>query len=309
MFKAIAYKTFGGPEVLEWIDIGNPKPAAGEVRVRVKAAGVNPADWKFRQGYAQSFLPIQLPKIPGNEFAGVIDQLGEGATRFAVGDEVFGFTELPRFSAYAEVVIVKEEQLLAKPGSMSWEVAASLSSAGQTAFHALKALKIAPGETVLIHAAAGGVGTIAVQVARDWGARVIGTASPRNHDYLRELGAIPVAYGDGLVERVQALAPEGIAAALDGAGPEAIHASLKLVRDPMRIVTVVEINAGKKYGIGEIQTIGQRGLDALEELARLQMAGKLDLHISRRFPLGQAADAQREIAAGHVRGKIVLMVD
>ncbi|GIJ26787.1 hypothetical protein Vqi01_19490 [Micromonospora qiuiae] len=201
--------------------------------MRVRAAGVQPFDCAVRAGWTPPGTPPGFPRIPGNEFAGVVDQIGEGVTGIAVGTEVLGFDLL---NAYAEHVVVPAGHVTAKPAGMPWEVAGGFSAAAQTAHIALRELNVGKGDTVLIHGAAGAVGTVAVQLAVQWGATVIGTAREVNHDYLRSLGAIPVAYGDGLLERVRAVAPDGVDAALDGAGGEALAVSLALVADAHRVV-------------------------------------------------------------------------
>jgi NADPH:quinone reductase-like Zn-dependent oxidoreductase len=252
MSRAMAFSEPGPPEVLRPVDVEPPRAGPGQVRVRVRAAGVQPADCAVRSG--RSVPPgatVRPPQIVGNELAGVIDQIGEGVTGWAVGDEVIGFTTL---GAYAELVAIDALQIAAKPAEMPWEQAGAISASGQTAHTALRELGVGEGETVLVHAAAGGVGTMAVQLAAAWGARVIGTASERNHDDLRSLGATPVAYGDGLVERVRALAPNGVDAALDAIGGDALAASLQLVADRSRIGTIVDFAAVGRLGVRGIGT-------------------------------------------------------
>ncbi|ULL18869.1 NADP-dependent oxidoreductase [Paenibacillus sp. H1-7] len=302
--KAAGVYTFGPPEVLQTIEVDTPQAEAGEVRVRVKAVGVQPADLAVRSGWTPPGGSIRIPQIPGNEFAGIIDQVGEGVTSISVGDEVLGFRIL---QCYAEYLTVPAGQVALKPRQMPWEVAGSLSASGQTAHTALKELGVASGDTVLIHAAAGGVGSMAVQLAHAWGAKVIGTASVRNHDYLRSLGAIPVSYGDGMTERIRALAPNGIDAALDAAGSDALRASVELVADRSRIGTIVSFDIAEELGVRSIRS--QRSAARLAELIDLYEQGKLSIHIRKVFSLDRAADAHREIEQGHGRGKVVLTID
>ncbi|GAA1828119.1 NADP-dependent oxidoreductase [Luedemannella flava] len=295
---------FGGPEVLTLTDLPDPQAGPGQVRVRVRAAGVLPFDLGVRQGWAPPSVDLTFPVVPGNEFAGVVDQVGEGVTGVAVGAEVLGYGLL---GGYAERVVVPADQVVAKPPALPWEVAGGLSGNGQGAHMALEAVRVGPGDTVLIHAAAGGLGTIAVQLARAWGATtVIGTASPANHAYLRSLGAVPVAYGPGLVDRVRAVAPDGVDAALDAAGPEALYASAELVRDRGRVRTMVSDEAALELGIPAL-TPARSGA-RLADLVRLTLRGDLRLHLRRVYPLRDAADAHRDLATGHGRGKIVLRV-
>ena len=300
--RAVVFPRFGDADVLEIVE-GEP-PAAGldQVRVRVAAAGVQPFDARYRAGMFDPWVPAQLPQTLGNEFAGSVDQVGAGVTGVAVGDEVIGYIWQ---EAYADFVVVGPDDIVAKPEGMPWTEAGVLSASGQTAHTALQELGVADGETLLIHAASGGVGHFAVQLARELGAKVVGTASERNHDYLRELGAIPVTYGEGLVDRVREVAPEGIAAALDAhGGDEAIEASVALVEDRKRIGTLSAYAAANQYGIQLIGT--QRSKERLTELVELYRQGRLKVTVQRAFPLEAVADAHREVETGHVRGKVVL---
>ncbi|MEV7778778.1 NADP-dependent oxidoreductase [Kitasatospora sp. NPDC088351] len=299
--KAVTVPAFGGPEVLRTTEVPTPTAGPGEVRVRVYAAGVQPVDLAVRGGWSPPGVRVEPPVIPGNEFAGVVDQLGPGSRGWAVGDEVLGFRLL---RAHAEYVTVDAAQLVAKPAGMPWEQAGSLSASGQTAHIGLTALKVGPGDTVLVHGASGGVGTVAVQLARAWGATVIGTASERNHAYLRELGAVPVPYGEGLVERVRAVAPQGVDAAFDAAGRGALEASVELVADRDRIGTIVDYPAAERLGVRGLRA--ERTAARLGELVALWEDGGLRLEIADTFPLERAADAHRLVGDGHVRGKVVL---
>ncbi|GIP36633.1 NADP-dependent oxidoreductase [Paenibacillus sp. J2TS4] len=303
--KAVAFHLPGTPDVLQLMEFDTPVPGTGQVRVKVKAAGVQPVDCAIRgQGFSPPGVEIRYPQIIGNEFAGIIDVVGAGVESFSVGDEVIGWSIL---SSYAEYVVVPTSQLVRKPKNMPWEEAGVLTASGQTAHTALQELGISKEDTVLIHAAAGGVGTFAVQLARAWGATVIGTASPRNHDYLRSLGAIPVSYGEGLVERVRELAPKGIDAALDAAGGEALRATVELVHDKKRIGSIVAFDLSEELGTIPIRS--KRSVSRLSELTKMYEQGLLRVVISQTFPLHQAADAHRAVETGHVRGKIVLTVD
>lgn len=301
--KAAAINSVGGPEVVEPLDVETPEAGPGQVRLRVRAAGIQPFDCAVRRGLTIPGLPAAFPRTIGNEFAGVVDQAGPGAEGFPVGAEAIGWALL---ASHAEYVVVPTDQLAPKPASMPWDQAGVFSASGQTAHTAVEELAVGAGDTLLVHAAAGGVGTVAVQVARALGATVIGTASPRNHDYLRSLGALPVAYGEGLVERVRALAPDGITAALDGIGGAALDASLDLVPDRRRIGTVVDFDRAGELGVRAIST--QRSAARLRALTDLYEQGKLRIEVSRTYPLARAADAHREMEGGHVRGKIALLI-
>ncbi|RKT17812.1 enoyl reductase [Streptomyces sp. 1114.5] len=299
--KAVTVTRSGGPEVLRVTEVPDPEPGPGEVRVRVYAAGVQPVDLAIREGFRPPGVVVEPPFVLGNEFAGVVDRLGPDSGGWAVGDEVLGFRVL---DGHAELVTVDAARLVAKPAGMPWELAGSLSASGQTAHMALTQLGVGPGDTVLVHGATGGVGTVAVQLARAWGATVIGTASERNHDYLRELGAIPVAYGDGLVERVRALAPQGVTAAFDAAGRGALEASVELVADRGRIGTVVDHAGAEQLGVRALRA--QRTAERLAELVRLWESGGLRLEVAEALPIEKAAEAHRLVGTGHVRGKVVL---
>ncbi|GIO62427.1 NADP-dependent oxidoreductase [Paenibacillus cineris] len=304
--KAITFNRLGPPDVLQLTELPVPSAGPGTVRVRVQTAGVMPIDAKVRSGsvpYAQSH---PFPIIPGNEFAGIIDEVGDGVSEFARGDEVIGFT---LFGGYAEYVVVSSDQLVRKPAGMPWETAGGFTGNGQGAHMGLEAIRIQPGDTVLIHGAAGGLGTFAVQLALAWGAgRVIGTASEANHDHLQRLGAIPLGYGNGLAARVRAIAPAGVDAALHAGGGDdiALQASVDLVQDLSRIVAMVPSVRAQTLGIR--QPTGTRSKERLAELVRLYNEGKVDIHIRKVLLLDQAREAHREIESGHGRGKIVLSV-
>lgn len=303
--KAVAFSEYGPPQVLQLIEMDDPQAGPGEVRIRIKAAGVMPYDCKVRSGWIPPTLTVRFPQVLGNEFAGIIDQAGEGVTQFAVGDEVLGFTLL---KSYAEYVLAVPEQIVHKPKNMPWEIAGGFSGNVQGAHMALQALNVKAGETVLIHAAAGGLGTFAVQLAQAWGAKtVIGTASEQNHEYVRKLGAIPVRYGDGLAERVLAIAPDGVDAVLDAAGPEALMASVELVKDRERIRTMVAVELAQKLNIPALN--GTRNVARLAELVELYAQGKLNIHIRKAYRLEEAVAAHQAVESGHGQGKVVLVTE
>jgi NADPH:quinone reductase-like Zn-dependent oxidoreductase len=286
------------------MELEAPQAGPGQVRVRVHAAGVQPVDCALRAGTFPSGNPPGEPTIPGNELAGRVDQLGEGVTGFSVGDHVLGYRPL---QAYAEHAVVPADQLVAKPAGMPWAVAGGFSAAAQTAHIALEVLAVGPGDTLLVHAAAGAVGSMAVQLAAHRGATVIGTAREANHDYLRQLGAVPVTYGPGLADRVRQAVPGGVDAALDGAGGDALQVSLELTPAPDRVLTLVEhAHAGE---LGVRTTPNLRSAARLAELVGRHTAGALAVHIRRTYPLAQAAEAHREVETRHGRGKVVLTVD
>ncbi|WP_410672981.1 NADP-dependent oxidoreductase [Amycolatopsis sp. cmx-4-68] len=294
--KAVAFTEFGGPEVLRVLDLPEPHAGPGQVRVRVKAAGVQPYDAAVRAGWEPPGLTLTWPRVPGNEFAGVVDE-GD----LEPGTEVLGFTAV---QAAAEYIVVPVTDVTPKPPEMPWAVAGGFTAGPQTASIALEALKLREGETLLVHAAAGSVGTAAVQLAKLQGAKVVGTASEANQDYLRELGATPVVYGEGLNER---LAPLGIDVVLDGAGGAALDLSLELVKDRKRILTLVD--HGRAADLGVLVSKSGRSAARLAALAALYAKGALRFHVRRAYPFTEAVAAHREIETGHGRGKIVLMFD
>ncbi|GII81126.1 oxidoreductase [Sphaerisporangium rufum] len=301
--KAAVFSRFGGPEVLEAAEVATPVAGAGQVRVRVKAAGVQPIDCAVRAGRTPPAMTPVPPAVPGNEFAGVVDQVGAGVTGLSTGAEVLGFG---RLGGYAEYVVVPAEQVTAKPAGMPWEVAGGFSAAAQTAHITLEELKVGAGDTLLVHGAAGAVGTVAVQLAVLSGATVIGTAREENHDHLRAFGAIPVRYGDGLAGRIRAAAPAGVDVVLDGAGGDALDLSLALVADRGRILTLVEHGRAAELGIRTTPNL--RSAARLAELAGRYAQGRLRILIRSTYPLERAADAQREVESGHGRGKVVITV-
>jgi NADPH:quinone reductase len=314
MSAVVIAPAFGGPEVLSLRDEPVPDPGSGEARIEVRAAGVNPVDWKVYSG-AFGADPARLPIRLGSEAAGVVTAVGPDAVGpagpIAEGEEVIAFRAA---GAYAAELVTPAQALVPKPAALDWAQAAGLMLAGVTAWHALSVTSVQPGDTVLVHAGAGGVGHLAVQLAVTDGATVVATASPEHHDFLRELGAIPVAYGDGLADRVRAAAPGGIDAALDLIGTdEAVDVSLELVPDRGRIVTIAAFQRGLREGIKVIG--GAPGADpgteiraaARLQLARLAQDGKLRVFVSRTFPLADAADAHRAIMGGHSTGKIALI--
>ena len=307
--KAIAIRQYGGPEVVEFTDLPDPKLGPDSVLVQVRAAGVNPVDWKVREGHLDGILDAHFPLVMGWDLAGVVRAVGGAVTEFAAGDEVIGYVRKDgvEHGTYAELVSAPVRTLARKPSALDWAQAGGLPLAGLTAYQALvKALRLRTGETVLVHAAAGGVGHLAVQIAVALGARVIGTAGPRNHDYLRGLGAEPVAYGDGLAARVRELAPGGVDAALDLVGGDAVAISATLVADPARIASIAD------YGVvahGGHYVWCRPDAEDLAALARLADEGSLTVTVASTFPLAQAASAQALSAEGRTRGKIVLLVD
>ena len=306
--RAVFLESFGGPDVLQVGEVPDPPVGPDAVLVRVRAAGVNPVDVTIRAGYLQGAYPWAFPLIPGWDVAGVVEQVGPSVTEFAPGDEVFGYARKDhvQYGTYAELVAVHPRHIARKAAAMSFEEAGGVPLAGLTAHQALDAVEVRDGDTVLVHNASGGVGSFAVQLAVARGARVIGTASERNHDYLRSLGAEPLTYGEGLLDRVRGIAPSGVDAVTDFVGGPALEQSPQMVSNVARVVSVVDAQTVLGFGGRYVFVRPDPGM--LAALAELADAGRLRTELASDFPLEEAAAAQEMVAEGHVRGKVVLTV-
>jgi NADPH:quinone reductase-like Zn-dependent oxidoreductase len=300
MSQRIEFDAFGGPEVLHLVSFDPGAPGEGEVLIANRALGVNPFDWKFVSGRTSGGKEVSFPLVPGNEGSGVVSAVGAGVTDFAVGDEVIWRQFM---GGYATDRVLPATHVYPKPASVSFEVGAGIPVAGGTSYAAISQAGVGSGDTVLVHAVAGGLGSAGVQIARSLGARVIGTGSADSADYIRSLGAEAVLYGDGLVERVRALGT--ITAAVDFVGtPESVAATVELLPDLTRAITSARSDQSEKAGIAAVKS--QPG--SIEAAIALAGSGKLTLNVSRTFPLERAGDAQALSRTGHVRGKIVLLV-
>jgi len=294
--RAAQFDEQGGPEVIRIVEVDEPRPGHGQIRVRVHAAAVNAADWKYRRGRYRATLPL----IGGSDAAGVVDEVGAGVTGVAVGDDVLGNAATGAFAEYALL-----SDWTGVPTDMSWPEAAGLVMATETATRALDAVGVAAGTTVVINGASGGVGSAAVQLAVARGATVVAVAGPSNHDYLVELGATPVSYGDGMADRVRAAAPAGIAVAVDIAGSKVIPQLIELTGDPAAVVSIADFGAPK---LGAKVTDGSEGRrwDALRTATDLFEQGRFRVDIQQTFPLERLGEAQALLEEGHVRGKLVI---
>jgi len=306
--RAISYSRYGGSDVLELTDLPTPKVGPDTVLVRVRAASVNPVDWKVRQGYLDAIMDVTFPVVPGWDVAGVVERVGLDTPELSVGDEVFGYVrkDWVQGGTFAEYVSAPVRTLARKPASLSFEEAAAVPLAGLTAWQSIHRAGVASGQTVLVHAAAGGVGQFAVQIARVLGARVIGTASPANHDHLRELGAEPVAYGDGLVERVRSLAPQGVHVVLDYGSDDLVATTRALLAPGGTIASIVDAAARDELG-GHYVWVRPSSTD-LAALGELLADGRVRVDVGQVFELADAAAAHEASATGHTRGKIVVTV-
>ena len=298
--RAARFHRFGGPEVLEIEDIPEPHAGPGQVRVAVQAVGINPTDCKQRQG----LFGGELPQTTGRDVAGVVDEVGGSVSGAEVGERVFGFSD--DAAGAAEFALVTHFARI--PGSLSFTAAAALPVVLETATRSLDALHVHSGSVLLINGASGGIGSAAVQLAVARGARVIGTAGPANHAYLRSIGAQPLAYGPGLVERVRALAPGGVERALDVGGGDALPDLIELAGGANNVVTIADFAGAQKYGVKFSRGEDGRAFHALAEIGALIESGRFALPVAATFPLAQIAEAHRLVESGHVRGKVVVLV-
>ena len=299
MTTTVQFDEYGSPKILKVTDEALPEPDEGEVRIVNLAISVNPVDWKILAGYLSKHAPLSFPAVLGNESAGVVEAVGRGVDDFTPGDEViwYGFA-----GGYRQKANVPAAQLVPKPAGIDFDQAASLPVAAGTAYSALRQVDVGTGDMVLVHAAAGGVGSAAVQIAAAWGARVIGTASESNHGYLRSIGAEPVSYGEGLVDRVKALGQ--VTASFDAVGgAESVAATVALLPDLTRAVTAVADEHASGAGIRAVRALD----DKVTATAQLAAEGKLSFAIAERIPLADAARALELSYGGHVRGKLILV--
>jgi NADPH:quinone reductase-like Zn-dependent oxidoreductase len=302
--KAVRFDEYGGVEVLEVVDVPRPVPEAGQVLVQVKAAGINPGEAKIRSGALRARWPATFPSGQGSDLAGIVAETGPGVTGVSVGDEVTGWTD--NRASQAEYVVVEEQDLTAKPAGVPWEVAGALFVAGTTAYAAIRAVSLTEGDTVVVAGATGGVGSLAVQLARRAGATVIGLASKTHHSWLTGHGVIPVTYGGGVADRIRQVADK-VDAFIDTFGAEYVELALELGVEPSRIDTIANFQAVARYGVKAEGNTAGSSASILAELTALIAAGELEVPIAATFPLDRVQDAYRRLAEGHVLGKIVLV--
>jgi NADPH:quinone reductase-like Zn-dependent oxidoreductase len=304
MARAVRFDEYGGVDVLRVVEVDRPIPGAGQVLVRVKAAGINPGESKIRTGALAQRYPATFPSGEGSDLAGVVEELGPGATGSAVGDEVLGWTD--NRASHADFAVAEAAHLVPKPAGVSWEVAGALFVAGVTAYAMVRAVRLQEGDNVVVSGAAGGVGSIAVQLARNAGATVIGLASEGHHDWLSRRGVIPVIYGEGVAGRIQALSGGRVDAFLDTFGGHYVELALALGARPDRIDTIANFTAGEKYGVKTDGNAAGGTPDVLAKLAELIGKGELEIPIAAVYPLSEVREAYRELEQGHTLGKIVL---
>jgi NADPH:quinone reductase-like Zn-dependent oxidoreductase len=304
MSRAVRYARYGDPEVLTLDEVATPQPGSGQVRIAVRFAGVNALDWKIRRGLRSRGRPLEEPAGTGIEAAGTIDAIGTEVQGWRVGQAVLGEVSS---GAAATHVLATAKDLVSKPDWLSFEQAAALPVAVSTAWRTLRQLKLTAGQTLLIHAVAGGVGLAAAQLARAWGAQVVGTASAGHHASLRALGIHPVTYGDGLAGRVRAAAPHGIDAVLDASGRNVLAVSIELAGSADRVISIADPRAshhGVRFSRGTDTVVSLP--EVMTRILPLVEDGTLLMPIAKTFPLERTADAHRLSEEGHLRGKIVI---
>ena len=299
--RAVTYHKYGDPSVLKVEDVPEPHAGPGQVRIRVEAASVNPIDWKLRAGYLQQMMPLRFPAIPGQDAAGVVDEVGEGVSGTTVGDRVFGLSDTGTTAEHAVLTAWAPV-----PDAWTPQQAAAAGASSEAAIRVLNLLGVRTGSTLLIEGAAGGVGSAAVQIAVARGATVIGTAGESHHDFLRSLGALPTTYGPGLPDRVSALAPGGVDLAFDVVGSGSLPDLIKIAASADNVVSIADFTAAEQ-GV-RLTTAADAPAQALAQAAALGAAGSYVPHVAATYDIDRAAEAHAQSQAGHTRGKLVITV-
>lgn len=305
MSRAVKFTHYGDVDVLEVVDVPRPVPAAGQVLVAMRAAGINPGEASIRKGLLEEIFPTTFPSGEGSDIAGVIEEVGPDVDGCAVGDEIIGFTETR--SSHADLVLLEAKDLVRRPAVVPWEVGGALYVAGTTAYAAVQAVGVGAGDVVVVSGAAGGVGSIAVQLAVQKGATVIGLASPANHEWLASHGVVPVPYGDGVVDRIKTAAGGDVDAFIDTFGADYIRLALDLGVATDRIDTIINFADAAKYGVKTEGNAAAANAEVLGELVDLIARGDLEIPIANVYPLAEVRDAYRELEQRRTRGKIVLV--
>lgn len=305
MAKAVKFDRYGGTEVLYLADVDVPPSDPDGLVVAVRAAGINPGEAAIRQGFMKARFPATFPSGEGSDLAGVVHEVGRDVTSFAVGDEVLGWSD--RRSSHAEFVSVPEDHLVRKPRALSWEAAGSLYVAGTTAYAAVRAVGAGSGDTVVVSAAAGGVGSIAVQLAKVKGAKVLGIASTANHEWLSSVGVIAISYGEGMVDQIRAAAPGGVDAFIDTFGEEYVQLAIDLGVERDRIETIIAFQAAQEFGVKAEGSSSAASAAVLAEMTDLVASGRIIVPIAATYPLREVRQAYENLERRHTRGKIVLI--
>ncbi|MFB9684502.1 NADP-dependent oxidoreductase [Amycolatopsis plumensis] len=305
MPQAVRFDNYGDIDVLEVRDVPRPSPSAGEVLVRVRAAGINPGENTIRIGALHERWPATFPSGEGSDLAGVVEEAGSAVPTWSPGDEVIGWVDTR--GSHAELVVVPAAHLVPRPPSVPWEVGGSLFVAGTTAHANVRAVGAGPGDTVVVAGAAGGVGSLTVQLLRHAGATVIGLAGEANHAWLRAHGVLPVTYGDGVRDRIRAAAPDGVDAFIDNFGDGYLDLALELGVAKDRITTIIDFAGAARTGVQAGGMAGSATVEVLGELVKLVEAGELEVPIAATYPLAEVRAAYRDLMRRHSRGKIVLI--
>jgi NADPH:quinone reductase-like Zn-dependent oxidoreductase len=305
MPRAVKFDHYGEIDVLRVVEVERPVPKPNQVLVRVKAAGINPGEIMIRKGVFADRWPATFPSGQGSDLAGIVEEIGSAVKNVAVGDEIIGFTE--DRASHAELVIVEVGHLVPRPAHVPWEQAGALFVAGTTAYAAVKAVALTASDTLVVSGAAGGVGSIVVQLARNIGAKVLGLASAANHAWLTDHGVIPISYGDGVAERIRAASGNKIDAFVDAFGGGYVELALKLGVAPDRIDTIIDFAAAAKYGVKSEGNSAAANAQVLAELAGLIEAGRLEIPIAKTYRLADVREAYQDLEKRHTRGKIVLV--
>jgi NADPH:quinone reductase-like Zn-dependent oxidoreductase len=305
MPRAVKFDKYGGIDVLQVVEVDRPVPGPEQVLVRMKAAGINPGEAAIREGVFAKQWPATFPSGQGSDLAGIVEAVGNAVRNVAVGDEVIGFTH--NRASHAELVVVEADNLIGRPTHVSWEQAGALFVAGTTAYAAVHAVSLKAGDTVVISGAAGGVGSVAVQLAKIRGAKVIGLASAANHTWLTDHGAIPVAYGEGVADRIRAASGGNVDAFIDTFGSGYVDLALELGVAPDRIDTIIDFAVAAKYGVKTEGNSAAANAKVLAELASLIDAGRLEIPIAEVYHLAEIREAYQDLARRRTRGKIVLV--
>jgi NADPH:quinone reductase-like Zn-dependent oxidoreductase len=303
--RAVKFDHYGDIDVLNVVEVPRPVPGNGQVLVRVKAAGINPGEGAIREGKMAKMWPSTFPSGEGSDLAGTVEEVGEGVKEVAVGDEIIGFTD--KRASHADYVLVEADHLTPRPARVPWEQAGALFVVGTTAYAAVKAVGLVSGDVVIISGAAGGVGTVAVQLARNAGATVIGLASETHHPWLKDHGAIPVTYGKGMEQRILRAAGGKVDALIDTHGDGYVEMAMRMGIRPQRIDTIIDFEAAKKYGVKTDGNQTAAKAEVLAELAELIATDKLQIPIAHVYQLAEVREAYRELEQRHTRGKIVLV--
>ena len=305
MPRAVRFDRYGDVDVLNVVEVDRPVPGSGKVLVRVRAAGINPGEATIRKGLMHERWPATFPSGEGSDFAGVVEEVGPGVEGMQVGEQVIGWTD--QRASHAEFVLAPADQLVRKPERVSWEAAGALFVAGTTAYAAVRAVGAGSGDTVVVSGAAGGVGSLTVQLAVLAGASVVGLAGESNHQWLLEHGVVPVAYGDGVADRIREVTDGKVDAFIDTFGGGYVQLAVEeLGVAPDRIDTIIDWDAAQRYGTKMEGTAAAASADVLAELAKLVDEGRLEVPIAKVYPLDDVRDAYRELERRHTRGKIVL---